>query len=63
VEGNVQLKVFDVIGREVTTLIDGYQNAGNYSVIFNASSLSSGVYIYRITTGGFVQTKRMVLAK
>jgi hypothetical protein len=61
--GSVSLKVYDVLGREVAALVDEYQTAGNYSVVFNASRFSSGVYIYRISAGDFIQTKRMMLVK
>ncbi|MBC8041850.1 MAG: family 16 glycosylhydrolase [Rhizobacter sp.] len=66
----VQLKVFDVLGREVATLVDAKQAAGNYRVNFNASNLSSGIYFYRLTagssdarSGNFTATKKMVLVK
>lgn len=59
----VTLKVFDLLGREIAVLIDEVQSAGSYEVEFNASSLSSGIYSYRLTVGGFSATKRMVLSK
>ncbi len=59
----VQLKVYDILGNEVTTLVDEYRNAGNYEIDFNASKLSSGVYFYRLQAGGFVQTNKMILMK
>ena len=63
--GNVTLKVYDVLGREVTTLVDEYKNAGSYEVefssIFNNRQLTSGVYFYKLTTDGFTQTKKMLL--
>ncbi len=61
--GNVELKVYDVLGREIMTLINGYKNAGKYTVDFNASKLASGIYIYRIKSGDFISTKKMVLLK
>ncbi|MBC8043150.1 MAG: M6 family metalloprotease domain-containing protein [Rhizobacter sp.] len=59
----VGLKVFDVLGREVATLVNERQAAGGYSVRFNAARLSSGVYFYRLVAGNFVQTKKMLLVK
>ncbi len=59
----VTLKVFDVLGREVETLVNEQQAAGNYSVTFNAGNLSSGVYFYRMQSGSFVQTKKLILIK
>ncbi|MBC8042686.1 MAG: T9SS type A sorting domain-containing protein [Rhizobacter sp.] len=59
----VQLKVYDVLGREVASLVDARQATGDYLVNFNATKLSSGVYFYRLTTGNFVQTKKMLLLK
>lgn len=61
--GLVTLKVYEVSGREVKTLVNEFQNRGDYTVTFNASSLSSGVYFYRLQTGNSVQTKRMMLIK
>ena len=59
----ISIKVYDVLGREITTLVNQEQHAGNYIVNFDASKLSSGVYFYRIVAGNFVQTKKMVLIK
>ncbi|MCX6639138.1 MAG: S8 family peptidase [bacterium] len=61
--GNVKLTVFDVSGREVATLVNGYREAGAHSVTFDASKLTSGVYIYRLTVGGFNASGKMVLMK
>lgn len=62
--GFVNLKIFNSIGEEIETLINGYQNEGEYSVIFNGNSdLPSGVYFYRLQIGGFVESKRMVFIK
>ncbi|HCD51772.1 MAG TPA: hypothetical protein DEQ34_04945 [Balneolaceae bacterium] len=63
VNSNVTLKVFDAVGREVATLVNGQQSAGEHSVNFNAAGLSSGVYLYRLETGNFVSTKKMLLIK
>jgi hypothetical protein len=59
----VTLKVYDIIGKEVATLVDKDQNSGSYIVVWNAESLSSGIYFYRITAGDYTDTKRMVLKK
>lgn len=59
----VSLKVYDVLGREVATLVNGVQTAGHQSVEFNASGLSSSVYLYRIKAGSFSKTKKLVLLR
>jgi xylan 1,4-beta-xylosidase len=61
----VQLKVYDFLGREVATLVNGYKPAGNYSIQLSDffSRQSSGVYFYTLKTGNFVQTKKMILMK
>lgn len=61
--GFVQLKIYDVLGREITSLINKEQKSGNYKVEFNANNLPSGVYYYRLQTDGFVETKRMILLR
>jgi photosystem II stability/assembly factor-like uncharacterized protein len=61
--GRVQLKVYDLLGNEVSTLIDQHKEIGTYSVNFDATNLSSGVYIYTITVNEFNQSKKMVLIK
>lgn len=65
VPGNMSLKVFDVLGREIATLVNGFQKEGNHFVTLNADNLrlASGVYLYRLTTGNYSQTKRMVVLK
>ncbi|MEX0686040.1 MAG: GLUG motif-containing protein [Balneolales bacterium] len=59
----VKLDVFDVLGRHVATLVDGPVSAGRHEVHFDASTLASGVYIYRIHAGDVVQTRQMMLIK
>jgi len=59
----VTLKVYDVIGKEIATLINGQQVAGNYKVNFDASKFSTGVYLYRLSTPSSVITKKMILIK
>ena len=67
VNSHVTLKVYDVLGKEVATLVNGRQEAGSYNVTFNAGngtrSLSSGVYFYRLDAGSFVSTKKLILMK
>jgi len=60
---NVSLKVFNVLGQEVATLVNKQMKAGSYSFDFNASKLSSGVYFYRVEAGSFNATKKMLLLK
>ncbi|MCI0474222.1 MAG: T9SS type A sorting domain-containing protein, partial [Ignavibacteria bacterium] len=62
-QGFVTLKVYDVLGREVSTLVNEVKQVGTYSVDFDASYLSSGVYFYRIESGEFSDIKRMILIK
>ncbi len=59
----VKLVVYDVIGREITTLVNGMKQPGSYEAIFNAENLASGVYFYRIEAGDFIDVKKMVLIK
>ncbi|MCZ7603959.1 MAG: T9SS type A sorting domain-containing protein [Melioribacteraceae bacterium] len=59
----VTLKVFNILGQEVKTLVNKVQNAGHHTVSFDASTLASGVYIYRLSSGNFVNTKKMMLIK
>jgi hypothetical protein len=61
--GKVVLKVYDILGREITTLVNQFQVAGNYTVNFDASKLASGVYFYRIESGAFQNVKKMMLLK
>ena len=61
--GQVKLSVFNVAGREVATLVNGYRAAGSHEVTFDASGLASGLYIYRLTSGSFDATGKMMLLK
>ncbi len=61
--GFVSLKVYDVLGSEVATLVDGRRSAGTYSVVFNGSKLASGVYFYRLTAPGVNIVRKMLLEK
>jgi len=70
-DSSVTLKVFDVLGSEVATLVDEEQPSGNYSIIFDTTnnpqlttnSLPSGVYLYQLRAGNFVETKKLVITK
>jgi N-acetylneuraminic acid mutarotase len=61
--GNIELKVYDIQGKEVAILVNGYKDAGNYSVKFNAEDIVSGTYFYKLKTGDVILTKKMILAK
>ncbi len=61
--GMVSLKVYDVIGNEVATLVNRDEQTGSYEVSFDGSRLASGIYYYKLTSNGFVQTKKMILLK
>lgn len=63
VTGNVTLKVYDVLGSEIGTLVDEYHEAGKYKVEFDAESLSSGIYFYTLQSGSFRETRKMVLIR
>ena len=60
---HVTLQVFDLLGREIQTLVNEEQEAGTYSVLFDARHLPNGTYVYRLTAGTFTETKTMVLLK
>jgi len=62
-DSNVKFKVYDILGREVANLVNDRINAGEHTVNFDASNLASGIYIYRINAGSFVQAKMMMLIK
>ncbi len=62
-ESKVVIKIYDILGAEVITLLNEKKEPGVYEVELNAQSLSSGAYIYRMTAGEFVETKKMVLMK
>ncbi len=59
----VTLKVYDVLGSEVTTLVNEEKPIGNYEIEFNTKGLPSGIYFYRLQAGDFIQTKKMVLLR
>ena len=60
---NVKLTIYDILGQEIITLLDEYKESGVYTINFNASELNSGVYVYRLEAGNFVQTRKMTLVK
>jgi hypothetical protein len=60
---DIQLIIYDILGREIQTLVNGELKPGVYEVNFNAEKLSSGVYLYRIEAGDFIDSKKMVLIK
>jgi hypothetical protein len=62
-DGYVTLKVYDILGREVRALVNGYKTVGKYSVNFDASKLASGVYIYQLKSNNYSSIKKMILAK
>lgn len=61
--GHVTLRIYDVLGREVTTLVDARQSPGSHMVTFDASKLPSGVYFYRLSAGAYTATKKMLMLK
>lgn len=63
VAGHQTLKIYNILGTEVATLVDEYKPAGSYEVDFDASNLSSGVYLYKLQSGGNIITKKMTLIK
>lgn len=61
--GNVRLTVYDILGKEIAVLVNEYKNSGTHRTRFNAANLPSGTYFYKMTTGGFTETKKMLLVK
>ncbi|MEJ2103517.1 MAG: aryl-sulfate sulfotransferase [Ignavibacteriaceae bacterium] len=61
--GIVTLKIYNLLGEELTTLVNDYKNAGSYQVRFDAKNLSSGIYYYQIESGNFIQVRKMVLVR
>ena len=62
-EGMVSIKIYDMLGIEVKTLVNEYKSAGIYNIEFNASNLTSGIYFYKLTLGNITQAKKMLLLK
>lgn len=57
------LKVYDILGNEVVTLVNEYREAGRYEVEFNASGMASGIFMYKLQAGSFIETKKMTIIK
>ena len=62
-EAHTTLRVYDLLGREVATLANEPQKSGEHTARFNGSRFASGIYIYRLTSGAYVQSRRMILMK
>ena len=62
-QGDVSLKIYDVLGKEVVTLVDEMKSAGSYQITFDATQLASGMYFYRLDTKNFSEVKKMILLK
>jgi hypothetical protein len=61
--GKVSLIVYDILGREVASLVNGFKSAGSYTITFNSSSLPSGIYFYQLKVNDFLFLKKMILLK
>jgi len=61
--GFVTLKVYDVLGKEVASLVNGQKTSGRYNVQFGGSKLTSGIYFYKISAGDYSATKKLILMK
>ncbi len=61
--GNVKLSVYNLLGQEVQNLVNGFVEAGNHTINFNAKNINSGIYLYKIEANGFTQTRKMTLIK
>jgi hypothetical protein len=62
-EASVSLKIYNILGEEVSTIVDGFQVLDEYEVTFNGENLSNGIYFYVLQVGDFIQTKRIILRK
>ena len=63
VPGGVNIRIYDILGREVATIVNGYQDEGSHTVIFNPKNLASGVYIYRIQVNDYIADQKMLYLK
>ena len=63
VSGEMTLIIYNILGEEIARLVDGFQQAGEYNITWNASNFASGIYFYRLGAGNFTETKKMVLLK
>jgi hypothetical protein len=61
--GNISIKIYDILGREIETLVSEYQNAGEYEITFNSNELPSGIYIYVLTSNKITLARKMTLIK
>jgi len=61
--GIIQIKIYDILGKEIKTILNEFTQAGNYEVEFDGSNLPSGVYFYRLKANNYSLTKKMLLAK
>jgi hypothetical protein len=61
--GHVSLSIYNVLGEQLTTLVDGQMTSGRHSVVFNGANLASGVYLYKLNVNGFTDTRKLVLLK
>jgi hypothetical protein len=62
-EGHVSIKVYNILGEEISTIVNEKKGAGNYNIYFNGIGLPSGIYFYRIQAGDFSETRKMILLK
>jgi len=62
-ENFTTLKVYNILGKEIVTLVDDFKMAGNYEVTFDATNLPSGIYFYKLLTGNNLKTRKMILMK
>ncbi len=62
-DGYTELKVYDIMGNSITTLVSGAKPAGSYKIVFDASYIPSGVYFYTLTSGELISSKKMMLVK
>jgi hypothetical protein len=62
-DGYVSLKIYNTLGEEVASVADGFMKAGEYQKVFKADNLPSGIYLYKLTTGSFSETRKMTLIK
>jgi hypothetical protein len=60
---NITLKIYDVLGKEIKTLVNHVQTPGSYEVTFDGTNLPSGIYYYQLIAGDFIETKKMILLK
>jgi hypothetical protein len=63
IAGEVNISIYSIAGELITNLVNEYQPAGRYSIVFNASNVASGVYLYKITSGSFSLAKKLVVLK